>query len=807
MSNQDYYNNQPQYGGPPPGQGYYPPQGPPPGGQGGYYPNQPPPQGGYPQQGGYYPQPPPNTVYVQQQPQKDSGGGGGTCMAWVHSFTDSQRFTLLRQVCASTTCLLGRLSMPDVLLRLAAPEPRRVQVRFASTSSTQATFFSSRATAVAATAASVGSIAWYTHLYGQLPFVGELSANSPAENGLHPASYPWSHKGWLDSFDHASIRRGYQVYREVCAACHSLDRIAWRNLVGVSHTVDEVKAMAEEVEYEDGPNDAGEMFQRPGKLADYMPAPYPNEEAARAGNAGALPPDLSLIIKARHGGADYVYSLLTGYVDPPAGVEVREGLNYNPYFPGGAIAMARVLFDGLVEYDDGTPATTSQMAKDVVTFLSWAAEPEHDERKKMGLQAVILLSSMLAISVYIKRFKWSVIKTRKIPPKWSVPFFQVIRAVDLGTQFFSHNYIDFPSMSAKLTQNSGDFRVSDAHELVPPPMNANTNPFQTNNPYSSPSPVSGALNNTQYLDYDPPPYEPAILAGPSAIHCERERPTRDIHSAPTLAGPSSNPFEDQKQPTTPPSRTPDFMSKAVGKLNPRDPFDPPPSCFSRPAPAPSPETTYQALAQPLVIHSKPGKTFLDDAFITTGTPALHKHDVWTEDWVRLLEDIHIVARLTTGQKVAAGALPITMHVGFAGFFISRAIEKGMKKKNAEGVIQLLQIWNESFFKPRRLEIMLFRGDRCISADRFQPTPDHPYTRPRATSRASSSSSSSSSSDSERESRNHSKLDRRQMKRARRTERREQKQARRDERREHRAERREERRSKEPYRLVVTSVQH
>ena len=100
-----------------------------------------------------------------------------------------------------------------------------------------------------------------------------------------------------------SIRRGYQVYREVCASCHSLDRIAWRNLVGVSHTVDEVKAMAEEVEYTDGPNDAGEMFQRPGKLSDYMPAPYPNEEAARASNAGALPPDLSLIIKARHSGA------------------------------------------------------------------------------------------------------------------------------------------------------------------------------------------------------------------------------------------------------------------------------------------------------------------------------------------------------------------------------------------------------------------------------------------------------------------------------------------------------------------------
>jgi len=218
----------------------------------------------------------------------------------------------------------------------------------------------------------------------------------------------------LDTYDHASIRRGYQVYREVCAACHSLDRIAWRNLVGVSHTADEAKAMAEEVEYQDGPNDEGEMFMRPGKLSDYMPPPYANEEAARAGNAGALPPDLSLIIKARHGGADYVFSLLTGYVDPPAGVEIRDGMNYNPFFPGGAISMARVLFDGLVEYDDGTPATTSQMAKDVTVFLNWAAEPEHDERKKIGLKAVILFSALTAISVYVKRFKWTVIKNRKI---------------------------------------------------------------------------------------------------------------------------------------------------------------------------------------------------------------------------------------------------------------------------------------------------------------------------------------------------------------------------------------------------------
>ncbi|KAF8199137.1 cytochrome C1 family-domain-containing protein [Pholiota molesta] len=283
---------------------------------------------------------------------------------------------------------------------------RSASVRFASTqasgSATLESILSSRAALASATAFTVGTIAWYTHLYGNLPFLGEAHASHLSDEGI------------LDTFDHASIRRGYQVYREVCAACHSLDRIAWRNLVGVSHTADEARAMAEEVEYTDGPDSEGQMFQRPGKLADYMPSPYPNDEAARAGNAGALPPDLSLIIKARHGGADYVFSLLTGYIDPPAGVEIREGMNYNPYFPGGAISMARVLFDGLVEYDDGTPATTSQMAKDVVTFLSWAAEPEHDERKKYGIKAVIILSVLTCISLYVKRFKWGPIKNRKI---------------------------------------------------------------------------------------------------------------------------------------------------------------------------------------------------------------------------------------------------------------------------------------------------------------------------------------------------------------------------------------------------------
>ena len=130
---------------------------------------------------------------------------------------------------------------------------------------------------------------------------------------------------------------------EVCAACHSLDRIAWRNLVGVSHTTSEAKAMAEELEYDDEPDDEGKPRKRPGKLADYIPGPYENEQAARAANQGAYPPDLSLIVKARHGGSDYIFSLLTGYPDePPAGVVLPEGSNYNPYFPGGAIAMGRV---------------------------------------------------------------------------------------------------------------------------------------------------------------------------------------------------------------------------------------------------------------------------------------------------------------------------------------------------------------------------------------------------------------------------------------------------------------------------------
>ncbi|XP_007907494.1 cytochrome c1, heme protein, mitochondrial [Callorhinchus milii] len=237
---------------------------------------------------------------------------------------------------------------------------------------------------------------------------------------LHPPNYPWSHNGLLSSLDHASIRRGYEVYKQVCSACHSMEYLAFRNLVGVSHTEEEAKAIAEEYEIVDGPDENGEMFTRPGKLSDYFPKPYANSEAARAANNGALPPDLSYIANARHGGEDYVFTLLTGYCDPPAGISLREGLYYNPYFPGQAIGMAPPIYDEILEYSDGTPPSMSQIAKDVCTFLRWSSEPEHDQRKRMGLKMLMFSLIVIPMLYYMKRHRWSVLKSRKIayrPPK------------------------------------------------------------------------------------------------------------------------------------------------------------------------------------------------------------------------------------------------------------------------------------------------------------------------------------------------------------------------------------------------------
>ncbi|XP_065827778.1 cytochrome c1, heme protein, mitochondrial-like isoform X1 [Oscarella lobularis] len=255
----------------------------------------------------------------------------------------------------------------------------------------------------------LGAASGLALLYG----ASTLKVNAE-EVELHPPVYPWSHKGPFSALDHSSVRRGFQVYQQVCSACHSIEQIAFRNLIGASHTEEEAKALAEEYMIKDGPNDEGEMFERPGKLSDYFPSPYPNDEAARAANNGALPPDLSMIVNAREGGEDYIFSILTGYFDPPAGVEVREGLHYNAYFAGGAIGMQQALYEGAVEYDDGTPAIVPQMAKDVCTFLRWAAEPEIDDRKRMGMKALMVLSVIAVISYYTKRHRWSSIESRKI---------------------------------------------------------------------------------------------------------------------------------------------------------------------------------------------------------------------------------------------------------------------------------------------------------------------------------------------------------------------------------------------------------
>lgn len=249
---------------------------------------------------------------------------------------------------------------------------------------------------------------------GCLLYVLETSEVEASGIDLHAPHLHWPHSGVIDSFDHGSIRRGYQVYKQVCAACHSLKYIAYRNLVGVTHTEDEAKAEAAAVQVQDGPDEEGKMYMRPGKLSDYMPKPYPNDAAARAANNGALPPDLSYITLARHGNENYIFHLLTGYAEAPAGIELREGQAYNPYFPGGALAMAQQLYDEGVEYEDGTKASVSQMAKDMCEFLTWAAMPEHDTRKRMLIKAVMYFALIFPVVYYIYKFKWSLLKSRKV---------------------------------------------------------------------------------------------------------------------------------------------------------------------------------------------------------------------------------------------------------------------------------------------------------------------------------------------------------------------------------------------------------
>ena len=224
----------------------------------------------------------------------------------------------------------------------------------------------------------------------------------------------WSFKGLFGKFDRGSLQRGYQVYTEVCASCHSMKYLSYRNLSekgGPEFSIDQAKAIAASFEITDGPNEDGEMFTRPGKLSDKFAMPYSNEKEAQAANGGAYPPDMSVLAKARGGGGDYLYSVLLGYEDPPSGITLDDGVYYNKYMYGNNIKMAKPLDDGLVEYSDGTEATEEQMAKDVVTFLMWAAEPHLETRHRMGFKAIVYLI-ILSILVYFSMKKiWSRIES------------------------------------------------------------------------------------------------------------------------------------------------------------------------------------------------------------------------------------------------------------------------------------------------------------------------------------------------------------------------------------------------------------
>tara|TARA_Y100001947_G_C10270567_1_gene273991 strand:- start:59 stop:937 length:879 start_codon:yes stop_codon:yes gene_type:complete len=242
----------------------------------------------------------------------------------------------------------------------------------------------------------------------------------------------WSFEGIFGTFDRSSLQRGYQVYQEVCSGCHSIQHLSYRNLSekgGPEFSLDEAKAIAAQFEVTDGPNDDGEMFTRPRRLSDKFVNPFPNIQAATAANGGAYPPDMSVLVKARKGGADYIYSLLLGYEEAPAGYELDDGVYYNKYIPGNKIMMSKPLSEGAVEYSDGTQATETQMAKDVVTFLTWAAEPNLEARHKMGFKVFIFLIILLTLVYFSKQKVWSRLDSKENSDQKEETFDKVERAV------------------------------------------------------------------------------------------------------------------------------------------------------------------------------------------------------------------------------------------------------------------------------------------------------------------------------------------------------------------------------------------
>lgn len=242
-------------------------------------------------------------------------------------------------------------------------------------------------------------------LFALLLFVPSARA---LEEAKAPEKHAWSWQGPTGHYDRAALQRGFQVFKEVCASCHTLHYAPFRMLSepgGPGFNEEEVKVIAAGYE-KDVIDDVGDLKQVPRVPTDAFPDPFPNEQAARASNSGTLPPDLSLMVKARKGGPDYLYGLLTGYSDPPAGVEMRDGMSYNPYFSGGQIAMPLQLNADRVTYTDGTEATPEQMASDVVTFLAWASEPKLEERKRLGLNVMAYLVVLAGLLYFSYRRVW-----------------------------------------------------------------------------------------------------------------------------------------------------------------------------------------------------------------------------------------------------------------------------------------------------------------------------------------------------------------------------------------------------------------
>ena len=236
-----------------------------------------------------------------------------------------------------------------------------------------------------------------------------LGAASPAlAAGAAPAlpEVKWSFAGLFGTFDRASAQRGFQVYKEVCASCHSVKYGYYRDLRGLGLTSKEVEALASGYMVPTT-NDDGQPAERQALPSDRFRSPFPNDKAARAANNGALPPDLSVMTKARENGDNYLYALLVGYEEPPAGVTLGVGMYYNKYFPGNQIGMPQPLRDDQVTYADGTKATVDQMSKDVTTFFAYIANPELETRKALGVKVILFLIGLTCVTYAVKRKVWS----------------------------------------------------------------------------------------------------------------------------------------------------------------------------------------------------------------------------------------------------------------------------------------------------------------------------------------------------------------------------------------------------------------